>query len=103
MYKDEVDEHGLVAPLVPKPEYSGDENMSVSIHPSVAAYARSLDDKIAPGLWYMSDQRPNGDYHRDIPRTEQKAFADLLQQMLEYKLEARTSAGDAINHEWFRL
>jgi len=104
MYKDEVDEHGLVvAALASEPGNNDQGKKARTIHPSVAANARSLKDKIAPGLWYMSDHRPSGDRHRDISQTEQKVFAELLRRLLEYKPEARISAEDAINNEWFRL
>jgi serine/threonine protein kinase len=108
MYKDEVDEHGLaVAALESKPGEDDTEEkegiITSTVHESVAFNARSLQDKIAPGLWYMSDRHPNGDRHRDISKTEQDIFADLLGQLLEYKPEDRISAKDVINHEWFKL
>jgi hypothetical protein len=104
MYKDEVDEQGLVVTALASEPGSDDQGKKErTVHPSVAANAQSLKDKIAPGLWYMSDRRPNGDRHRDISQIEQKVFADLLRQLLEYNPEARISAEDAINHEWFRL
>ncbi len=108
MYKDEVDEHGLaVATLESEPAEEGPgekESMITSIiHRSVTGNARSLKDKIAPGLWYMSDRHPDGDRHRDISQREQELFADLLRRLLEYKPEERISAKDAINHKWFKL
>jgi len=102
MYKDEVNEQGLVvAAHVSEPR--NNDGWTTTIHPSVPANARSLKDKIAPGLWYMLDRHPNDDRHRDISQTEQRVFADLLQRLLEYKPEARISAEDATKHEWFRL
>jgi len=104
MYKNEVDEQGIVvAVLASEPGNDNQRKKERTVHPSVAANARSLKDKIAPGLWYMSDRRPNKVCHRDISQTEQKVFADLLRRLLEYKPEARISAEDAINHEWSRL
>ncbi|PVH79375.1 kinase-like protein [Cadophora sp. DSE1049] len=106
MYKDDVDEKGLVvAAQAYEPGNNREEkkDYTVTIHPSVADGARSLEDMIAPGLWYMSDHRPNGDHHRDISKTEQKVFADLLRRLLEYRPEARISTEDAVKHEWFRL
>jgi serine/threonine protein kinase len=108
IYKDEVDEQGLAVVALefePSKDDPGEkENVITStIHQSVTGNARSLKDKISPGLWYMSDRHPDGDRHRDIPQTEQELFADLLGRLLEYKPEDRTSAKDAINHEWFKL
>lgn len=104
MYKDDVDEQGfVVAALASEPGNDEQGNKERNVHPSVAVNARSLKDKIAPGLWYMSDRRPNADRHRDISQTEQKVFADLLRRLLEYKPEARISAEDAMKHEWFKL
>lgn len=104
MYKDEVDEQGLVIPAVASEQGNHDPGEHTSIiHPSVAVNARSLKDQIAPGLWYMSDYHPNGDRHRDISQTEQTLFANLLRRLLEYKPESRISAEYAINHEWFKL
>lgn len=107
LYKDEVDEKCLaVAALVTQScrDDPGEKETVITsiVHPSVASNARSLQDMIAPGLWYMSDHHPNGDRHRDIFQTESKVFADLLRGLLEYKPEDRTSAEGAINHEWFK-
>jgi hypothetical protein len=75
MYKDKVDEKGLVvAALASVPGGDDQGKKERTIHPSVAANARSLEDKIAPGLWYMSDRRSDGDRHRDISQTEQKSL-----------------------------
>jgi serine/threonine protein kinase len=105
IYKDEANEQGLVVAALASEPGNGDQGKKehTNIHPSIAAYARSLKDKIAPGLWYMSDCRPEGDHHREISQTEQNVFAELLRRLLEYKPEVRISAEDAINHEWFRL
>ena len=104
IYEDKVDDQGLVvAALASEPRDDNKGKKERTVHPSVAANARSLKDKIAPGVWYMSDRRPNRDRHRDISQAEQKVFADLLRRLLEYKPEARISVKDAINYEWFRL
>ncbi|KAL5318767.1 hypothetical protein ACEPPN_013833 [Leptodophora sp. 'Broadleaf-Isolate-01'] len=101
MYKDGVDEQGLVVAALASE--SGNAEQGRTVHPSVAANARSLKDKIAPGLWYMSDLRPNGDQHRDISQAAQELFADILHSLLEHNPEDRILAADAIKHEWFRL
>jgi serine/threonine protein kinase len=108
MYEDEVDEQGL--PIAAPESDPGRDDLeekesaiTSTIHQSVAVNARSLQDMIAPGLWYMSDRHSDGDRHRDISQTEQDLFADLLGRLLEYKPEDRISAKDAINHAWFKL
>lgn len=108
MYKDEVDEQGLAVAILESEPGNDDlgEKESVitsTVHQSVTSNARSLQDKIAPGLWYMSDRHPDGDRYRDISQIEQELFADLLGRLLEYKPEDRIYAKDAIDHEWFKL
>jgi hypothetical protein len=103
VYKDEVDEQGFAVAAGAQPESSGQEKTERTIHPSVAAYARSLKDKIAPGVWYMSTRRSVADRHRDISHTEQSVFADLFGRLLEYQPDARISAKDSMGQEWFRL
>ena len=108
LYKDEVDEHGRVVDVaepqaVEKADDEGAPRRTVKVHPSVAEGARSMIDKLAPGVWYLSDERPNGDRHRDMPRHEMDLFADLLGKMLEYEPEKRLAASAALAHEWFNL
>lgn len=108
MYKDGVDEQGLAISTLESEPANGDAGekegvITSTIHESVAGSARSLHDKIAPGLWYMSDHYPSGDRHRNISQTEQELFADLLGRLLEYKPEDRISAKEAIDHKWFKL
>ncbi|KAL3426486.1 hypothetical protein PVAG01_03277 [Phlyctema vagabunda] len=107
IYKDEVDEQGLaVSALNPKPSTDDkrvESGITGTVHQSVAIDARSLQDKIAPGLWYMSNSQPKRDRHRDISQNEQTIFADLLHRLLEYKPEQRISAKDATKHKWFTL
>ena len=51
MYKDEVDEYRfVVAALASKPGNNHQGKKARSIHPSVAANARLLKDKITPSL-----------------------------------------------------
>ena len=84
MYRDEVDEQGLVVAALASELGNDDEGKKErTVHPSVAANARSLEENIAPGLWYMSNRHPNVDRRRDISQTEQKVFADLLRRLLE--------------------
>jgi serine/threonine protein kinase len=107
MYRDEPDYRGravaAVEPSVTKDEQGAREpGVTITVHPSVAQDARSLLDMLAPGLLYMSDERP-GEYHRDICQTEKGVFADLLGQLLEYDPKHRISAKEVLNHEWFTL
>ncbi|KAG4432460.1 hypothetical protein IFR05_012050 [Cadophora sp. M221] len=82
IYKNDVDEQGLVvAALASEPGNTGQENEGRIIHPSVPVNARSLKDKIAPGLWYMSDGRPKVERHREISQKEQEVLADILRSI----------------------
>jgi hypothetical protein len=56
-YMDEVGEQGLVVDaLASELENNDQRKKEPTVHPSVAANARSLKGKIAPGLCYMSDR-----------------------------------------------
>lgn len=99
MFKDAADDLGRAVSTVE----TADADQGRNIHPSVADGARSLQDKLAPGLWYMSDERGAGDDHRDIPPEEQELFADLLAKLLNPSPEGRVSARDALSHGWFQL
>lgn len=103
IYRDKLDERGLVVDTLEPAPKKIVPGVKVTIHPSVADGARSLEDKIAPGVWYMSDPGRTTGRHRDIAQTEQKVLADLLRQLLNYKVEDRISAEDATDHAWFRL
>lgn len=98
-YKDEGDELGRVVPHEEEPPLPP----NVSIHPSVAQGARSLQDKLAPGVWYMDSGLPPEEKHRDIPQREIEVFADLLGKLLRYRPADRISAEEALGHEWFTM
>lgn len=98
-YKDEGDELGRVVPHEEEPPLPP----NVSIHPSVAQGARSLQEKLAPGVWYLDSGLPPGKSHREIPQREVEVFADSLGKMLRYKPEDRVSAEDILNHGWFTM
>jgi len=106
MYADEVDEHGhaVAAGHVATGDESQlkDSGIISLVHPSVAPDARSLLDKLAPGLWYMDSDRGD-DHHRPIPQREKEIFVDLLGGLLKYEPRDRTSAKAALKHEWFAL
>ena len=78
----------------------------VTVHPSVAQGARSLKEKLAPGVWYISDPsfvRESADErHREIDSKEIELFADLLGGLLRYRPEDRVSAKDLLEHPYFR-
>lgn len=99
LFKDEADELGHAVSTV-EPSNTGTKSI---VHPSVADGARSLQDMLTPGLWYMSDERPGGDFHRDIQPEEKELFADLLAKLLDLRPERRLGAGAALNHAWFKL
>jgi serine/threonine protein kinase len=108
LYKDEADEQGrAVAAMESKTniDASREEEMGIrrTFHPSIAKDARSLQDKLAPGLWYLPDRGCGGDRHWDISQRETEVFAVLLSRLLEYDPKDRISAKAVLNHEWFKL
>lgn len=100
VYADEPDELGR-AVFVREEEWR-DEAARTTCHPSVAQGARSLQEKLVAGVWYMSNDAPEVS-HRDIPSVEAKLFADLLGRLLRWKPEERVSAEELLSHEWFQL
>ena len=101
LYEDQADEFGK-AIAVRHEEQHGVPDARRNIHPSVAEGARSLLDKLAPGLWYLSDEARENDYHREISYRERELFADLLGKLLTYAPGKRISAKDALQHKWFQ-
>ncbi|KAF7533650.1 hypothetical protein G7Z17_g13478 [Cylindrodendrum hubeiense] len=97
LWKDETDEQGRAIPTVADVE-EPNPGIRRIIHPSVAQGARSLGEKLNPGLWYLST-----DTHRDISQREIEIFSDLLGKLLEYTPEERLSAAAVLDHEWFKL
>lgn len=71
-----------------------------NVHPSVPQGARSLVDKMGPGLWYMDSKKW---FNKEIPEEEKPIFADLLGKLLEFRPEKRITAQAALEHEWFRM
>ena len=71
------------------------------VHPSVAQDARSIEDMLAPGLWYLLSNGNDGEFHKDIPGSEKEAFVDLLRRLLEYDPAARLQGQDLLGHRWF--
>lgn len=100
VYADEPDELGRA--VFVREEGQHDEAARSTYHPSVAQGARSLQEKLAAGVWYMSDDAPEAT-HRDIPSVEMKLFADLLGQLLRWNPEERGSVEVLLSHDWFQL
>lgn len=101
-YKDEADEHGRVVD-VEKLDHKQREKVPGVIstfHPSVAQGARSLRDKLKPGVWYI--EAPGKMIHREISQEEMNVFGDLLSQLLRFEPNKRVSAELALEHVWFR-
>lgn len=99
LYKDEPDELGravLVQGEAP------DEGARGSFHPSVAYGARSIKEKLAPGMWYMSEDGPE-EIHREMEDKEVDLFADLLGRLLRWTPAERVSAEELLSHAWFQM
>ncbi|TVY33643.1 Serine/threonine-protein kinase [Lachnellula subtilissima] len=100
-FADEADSEGRVVatwepaalePEEPQMEYTN------SVHPSVVQEARSIQEKLAPGVWYLDPR----DVHRDISKEEIEIFADLVGKILRFDPKERLSARGVQDHEWFR-
>ena len=89
--KDETDENGRVLDV--------DAHTVVSLKPE----PRSLEEALRDGLYYEhSGSRPGG-VERDIPEREVVLLADLLAKLLRYSPEDRLTAGQALEHDWFKF
>ena len=99
IYRDTPDGQGRAVTIID--EASRKANPNSTVHPSVAEGARSLQEEVASGLWYMSLE--SGDFvHRDISPTEINVFAALLSRLLQYRPEDRISAQEASCSDYFR-
>ncbi|KAM0558376.1 hypothetical protein ACHAPJ_005070 [Fusarium lateritium] len=99
-WKDEPAENGL-AVHPNKPTFIPVEGVKRRVHPSVAEGARSLKEKLAPGVWYIA--APEETMHRPISEREMDVFADLLGRLLRFSPEDRESAASIARHEWFKM
>ena len=86
-------------PATEKPDQEGVTDV---LHPIIPSEPRSIQETLAPGLWYM-DMDIGDEIHRDIPGDEIEVFADLLGKLLKYIPEDRLTANAAQDHEWFRM
>lgn len=102
MYRDKPDTNGLVIAAV-EPKERKHPGASIRHHPSVAHGARSLQGKLAPGLWYLDGQPQDRSYHQPISPEEIELFAGFLSKLLEYTPSKRIAAADLLSHEWFSL
>lgn len=75
VYADEPDELGRAAFV--RVEVRRGKETKVTYHPSVAQGARSLQEKLAAGVWDMCDDAHEAT-RRDTLPVEAKLFADLL-------------------------
>lgn len=104
-WQDEADENGRAVSTVletHKPDDPPSESTS-TVHPSVAQGARSFQDKLRPGVWYMPDKTGAREIHREIAQEEIDISADLLGKLLRFDPKERLSAKDVLSHAWFNL
>ncbi len=102
LFEDETDDSGRAIPLRKLSAPDKTRDYQVSIPPSVADGARSLQDMLEPGVWYMEEGSAPGASHREIPEEEKVAFADLLSQVLVFDIHKRRKAEDIAEHPWFK-
>jgi serine/threonine protein kinase len=65
------------------------------VYPTIAEGARSLKEKLTPGLWYLDRPR---DIHRDISERDIEMFADLLSKLLKFDPKERLTAKEELDH-----
>jgi serine/threonine protein kinase len=103
-YADEPDPQGRVIatwkPVEASVEREEPQTENISrAHPSVIQEARSIQEKLAPGVWYLEPR----DVHRDISKEEIEVLADILGRILRFDLKERLTARGVQDHEWFRM
>jgi serine/threonine protein kinase len=93
-FQDEPDENGRAIPVD-----DSQTEIHANVHVSVPQGARSLVDKLGPGLWYMDGPR----FNKGILDEEKLVFADLLGRLLKLEPDERISAQEASQHQWFKM
>lgn len=105
-WQDEADDSGREVPVKVLPMEIGESVSNtdkVTIDPCVAEGARSLEDMLGPGVWYVDTCGLGDNSHRDITDKEKKLFANLLSLLLKWQPQERISAEEALRHEWFKM
>lgn len=105
-WRDEADDLGRAVPVhTPpiEPVQTSPKTWKSTVHPCVAEGAQSLEDMLAPGVWYVDTGGLGENQHRDIPDQEKKLFAALLGLLLKWQPQERISAEEASRHEWFQM
>lgn len=95
-FEDEADPEGRVITTsnVAKPRPSD--------LPWVVQDPRSLEEILAPGLWYLNrDGEPLA--NRNISKDERDVFSDLLSKVLRYRPEERLGTSGILEHPWFKM
>lgn len=95
-FKDEPDSQGRV--LYKNPPPPAEPNPMSSVHPSIVQDARSLQEKLGAGVWYM-----DAGIHRDMSKEEIEVFANLLGKVLSFDPKDRLTAKGVQEHEWFKM
>lgn len=103
-YEDEADSQGraVSTPMpIQETRVNREEQYTVDVHPAFIEGARSLQERLAPGLWYIRDKA--SDIHWEISKEEISIFADLLSKLLQFDPKCRLTAKAVQDHEWFRM
>ena len=74
IYEEETDEYGRAVAAGGMSEGHREDEAGIIrvIHPSVAQDARSIQEMLAPGLWYLCSKDNDNGFHRDIPVRRRK-------------------------------
>lgn len=101
-FEDEADSEARAIKTTSASGGTDREGITGVLNPSVAREPRSIQEALAPGLWYVNMGIEN-EIHCDIPRDEMEVFADLLGKLLKYNPNDGLSASAVQNHPWFKM
>ncbi|KAI0382513.1 kinase-like domain-containing protein [Hypomontagnella monticulosa] len=101
-FKDEVEAGNQVIEIQISPNERNADSGGVGALVMQKPEPRSLQEALAPGLFYENKYGPGG-IQQDISREEIDIFSDLLSKLFQYNPESRTPASSVLGHDWFGL